>query len=43
MKERFQTLGLEAIPSNPQEMNAYAKAEREKWGKVIKAKNIKLD
>ncbi|MDB5757430.1 MAG: tripartite tricarboxylate transporter substrate binding protein [Burkholderia sp.] len=43
VKERFQTLGLEAIPSSPQEMSAYAKAEREKWGKVIKAKNIKLD
>lgn len=43
VKERFQTLGLEAIPSNPLEMNAYARAEREKWGKVIKAKNIKLD
>jgi tripartite-type tricarboxylate transporter receptor subunit TctC len=43
VKERFQTLGLEAIPSSPQEMSAYARAEREKWGKVIKAKNIKLD
>jgi tripartite-type tricarboxylate transporter receptor subunit TctC len=43
VKERFQTLGLEAIPGNPQEMGAYARAEREKWGKVIKAKGIKLD
>jgi tripartite-type tricarboxylate transporter receptor subunit TctC len=43
VKDRFQTLGLEAIPSTPQEMAAYAKAEREKWGKVIKAKGIKLD
>lgn len=43
VKERFQGLGLEAIPSTAQEMAAYAKSEREKWGKVIKAKNIKLD
>jgi len=43
VKERFQTLGLEAIPSTPQEMAAYAKAEREKWGKVIQSKGIKLD
>ena len=43
VKERYQTLGLEAIPGTPQEMAAYAKAEREKWGKLIKAKNIKLD
>jgi tripartite-type tricarboxylate transporter receptor subunit TctC len=43
VKERFQALGLEAIPGTPQEMAAYAKSEREKWGKVIRAKGIKLD
>lgn len=43
VKDRFQTLGLEAIPGSPQEMAAYARAEREKWGKVIKAKGIRLD
>lgn len=43
VKERFQTLGLEAIPGSPQEMGAYARVEREKWGKVINAKGIKLD
>ncbi|MFC5479647.1 Bug family tripartite tricarboxylate transporter substrate binding protein [Massilia suwonensis] len=43
VKERFQTLGLEAIPGSPEEMAAYAKSEREKWGKVIKAKGIQLD
>lgn len=42
-KARFQTLGLEAIPGTPAEMAAYAKGEREKWGKVIKSKGIKLD
>jgi tripartite-type tricarboxylate transporter receptor subunit TctC len=43
VKERFQSLGLEAIPSSPQDMAAYAKSEREKWGKVIQSKGIKLD
>lgn len=43
VKARFQALGLEAIPGGPQEMGVYAKAEREKWGKLIKAKGIKLD
>jgi tripartite-type tricarboxylate transporter receptor subunit TctC len=43
VKARFQTLGLEAIPSTPAQMAAYAKAEREKWGKVIRAANIRLD
>ncbi|MBZ2209550.1 Bug family tripartite tricarboxylate transporter substrate binding protein [Massilia soli] len=42
-KARFQALGLEAIPGTPAEMGAYARGEREKWGKVIKAKAIKLD
>jgi len=43
VKTRFEALGLEAIPGSPNEMAAYAKAEREKWGKVIKAKAIRLD
>ncbi|MCC6071953.1 Bug family tripartite tricarboxylate transporter substrate binding protein [Massilia sp. GCM10020059] len=42
-RTRFQALGLEAIPGSPGEMGAYANGEREKWGKVIKAKGIKLD
>lgn len=43
VKARFQALGLEAIPGTPAEMAAYARAEREKWGKLIKAKAISLD
>lgn len=43
VKARFQALGLEAIPSTPEQMGAYAKAEREKWSKVIRASNIHLD
>ena len=43
VRARFQTLGLEAIPSTPQDMAAYAKTEREKWGQVIRAGGIKLD
>lgn len=43
VKERFATLGLEAIPSSPEEMSRYAAAEREKWGKVVRAANIQLD
>lgn len=43
VKARFQTLGLEAIPSTPAQMDAYAKSEREKWAKVIRASNIRLD
>jgi tripartite-type tricarboxylate transporter receptor subunit TctC len=43
VKARFQTLGLEAIPSTPAQMDAYGKGEREKWGQVIRASNIRLD
>jgi tripartite-type tricarboxylate transporter receptor subunit TctC len=43
VKTRFEALGLEAIPGSPNDMAAYARAEREKWGKVIKAKAISLD
>ena len=43
VKARFQTLGLEAIPSTPAQMAAYSKSERDKWGQVIRAGNIRLD
>jgi tripartite-type tricarboxylate transporter receptor subunit TctC len=43
VKARFQTLGLEAIPSTPAQMGAYAKSERDKWAKVIRASNIRMD
>lgn len=43
VKARFQTLGLEATPSTPEQMAAYAKAEREKWGRVIRAGNLHVE
>jgi tripartite-type tricarboxylate transporter receptor subunit TctC len=43
VKARLQALGLEATPSTPEAMAAYAAAERAKWGRVIKANGIKAD
>jgi len=43
VKARFRTLALEALPGTPQQMAAYARSERERWGKLIRANNIKLD
>jgi tripartite-type tricarboxylate transporter receptor subunit TctC len=43
VKARFQTLSLEALPGTPQQMARYAKAERERWGKLIRDNGIKLD
>ncbi|MBO1114839.1 Bug family tripartite tricarboxylate transporter substrate binding protein [Bordetella petrii] len=43
VREKFKSMGLEAIPSTPQEMTAYAAAEREKWGKVIRDSKITVN
>ena len=43
VKARFQTLALEGMQGTPQRMTTYVDAERERWGKVIKANNIRLD
>ena len=43
VKARFQTLGLEAIPGTPAQMGAYAQSERDKWARVIRASNIRMD
>jgi tripartite-type tricarboxylate transporter receptor subunit TctC len=43
VKARFQTLGLEALPGTPEQMSAYVRAERARWGALIRANNIRLD
>lgn len=43
VKARFQTLSLEALPGTPEQMAAFARAERERWGALIRANNIRLD
>lgn len=43
VKARFQTLSLEALPGTPEMMASYARSERERWGKLIRANDIRLD
>ena len=43
VKARFDSLSLEALPGTPQDMAAYAKSERERWGKLIRDNGIKLE
>lgn len=43
VKARLQALAIEAMPGTPEQMNAYVKVERARWGVVIKAANVKLD
>jgi tripartite-type tricarboxylate transporter receptor subunit TctC len=43
VKARFDALGVEGLPGSPSDMASYVKAERERWGRLIKANNIRVD
>jgi tripartite-type tricarboxylate transporter receptor subunit TctC len=43
VKERFVQLGVEPMPLTPEGFKKHIAVEAEKWGKVIKAQNIKIN
>jgi tripartite-type tricarboxylate transporter receptor subunit TctC len=43
IKERFEVLGLDPVANTPEEFAAQIKVEIEKWGKVIRGANIRMD
>ena len=43
LKEKLLGAGLEPVGSPPEQFAAYVQAEADKWGKVIRAANIKAD
>nr|WP_315229846.1 tripartite tricarboxylate transporter substrate binding protein [uncultured Albidiferax sp.] len=43
VKARFQALGVEGLPGTPAQMASYAKSERERWGRLVRDNNIKVD
>ena len=43
IRARMQTLGIEPLPGTPQELARFAAQERERWGRVVREANIKLD
>lgn len=43
VKAKLEAMGLEVTPSTPEQMAAYARAERERWGKLIRDNKITLD
>ena len=43
VRERFLEQGLEPAPSTPEQFGAHIRSEIEKWGRVAKAANFKVD
>jgi tripartite-type tricarboxylate transporter receptor subunit TctC len=43
VRERFAAQGLSPMPGTPEQFGAFIRAEIEKWGKVAKAANIRID
>ena len=43
IKERFEVLGLDPVANTPEEFAAQIKVEIDKWGKVIRGANIKME
>jgi len=43
VKKRFADLGVEAVSSTPEQFAAFIRSETEKYAKLIKEANIKID
>jgi tripartite-type tricarboxylate transporter receptor subunit TctC len=43
VKDKLAQLGVDAAPTTPEELATFAKAETEKWGKVVKATGASAD
>jgi tripartite-type tricarboxylate transporter receptor subunit TctC len=43
IRERFEVLGLDPVANTPEEFAAQIKVEIDKWGKVIRGANIKME
>lgn len=43
VRARMQVLGIEPLPGTPEEMARFAATERERWGRVVREANIRLD
>ena len=43
IREKFQGMGIEALSSTPEELREFARAEGEKWGKLVREAGIRAD
>ncbi|RAR76077.1 tripartite-type tricarboxylate transporter receptor subunit TctC [Paracidovorax anthurii] len=42
-RARLQAMGVEPLPGTPAQMGQFVRAEREKWGRVIRQAGVRLD
>ena len=43
VRRKFAALGIEAVGGPPEAFARHIRAESEKWGRLVKAANIRLD
>jgi len=43
LKERYVSLGLDAVSNTPDEMAAFMRDQQERYGSIIKSQNIKIE
>ena len=43
LKQRLESLGVETLPTTPEQMTSYTRAERARWGEIIRKHNIRID
>jgi tripartite-type tricarboxylate transporter receptor subunit TctC len=43
VKDKLAQIGVDPAPTTPEELAVFARAETEKWGKVVKATGATVD
>jgi tripartite-type tricarboxylate transporter receptor subunit TctC len=43
VKERYATLGIEPVGNAPEAFGAQVRADLARWGKVVRAANVRLE
>jgi tripartite-type tricarboxylate transporter receptor subunit TctC len=43
LKQRLESLGVETLPTTPEQMTSYTRAERARWGEIIRKHSIRID
>ncbi|MEA3154608.1 MAG: hypothetical protein QOK44_2197, partial [Betaproteobacteria bacterium] len=43
LREKFEGMGIEALSSTPDALRDFARAESEKWGKLVREADIRAE